>query len=504
VVTLDDSSFNTTMKATDFSLVMFHAPWCGACKRMHPEFARAASLLDKGATAKIRLAEIDVTKNVRTADAFEIKGYPTLKLFRSGRPSSYHGPRDAKGIAEYMERHASGAVSNSNAVKELDPSNFDKFIETNPFVFIKFFAPWCEHSKSLAPLFDEAADILSHQEGKPIRCASLDTTKYSKIAERYDLEGVPVLAYFRNGHYTEYKGSTDVRSMVASMSQLVHPASMLIQDKATLAVNLKHSDAIVLGLFSNLETQRALRFFEVAEAMRNSPFRFMHTSVDSLMQEYGGDDGAVVIKSHLFASKHDKMSVRTNAEDDSAASASASASASSTKVTWDDEAAAAAAAGGKDPFESKLTLMSFIHESSLPIVGMLTEATERRYVGAGKPLLVLYYEADFEMKFEETNKFATELREQLAASAHPKGGKFMDQMSFAVASIKEYGQHLSNFGLGPERMAVSVQDFKTGSKYGYRKLQHNFRRKQPLDWSALAKYAVDVLEGKATPWVDPQ
>jgi protein disulfide-isomerase-like protein len=504
VLTLDDSNFDETLKSTDFSLVMFYAPWCGACKRMHPAFASAAALLDKGVTTGIRLAEIDVTENMKTGDAFDIKGYPTLKLFRSGEASSYHGPRDAQGIADYMERHASGKISNSNAVKELDPSNFDSFIDTTPFVFVKFFAPWCEHSKSLAPLFDEAADILSHQAGKPIRCASLDTTKYSKIAERYDLEGVPVLAYFRNGVYTEYKGSTDVRSMVASMSQLVHPASVLIQDAASMTGHLKHHDAIVLGLFSNLETQHASRFFEVGEAMRNAPFRFLHTSDAALMRQYGGDDGVVVIKSHLFASPHDTMVVRTPSDE-------TTPDASSTKVTWDDSeetaAVAAVAAGenagenGGGPFATKLSLMSFIHKHSLPVVGMLTDATERRYVGAGKPLLVLYFEVDFENAFDETCKFATQLREQLATAAHPEGGEWRDRMSFAVASIREYGQHLSNFGLGPERMAVSVQDFKTGSKYGYRKLQHNFRRNQPLGWSALAEYAAEVLDGKAAPWV---
>jgi thiol-disulfide isomerase/thioredoxin len=42
VLVLTQDSFRGTLDHYEYVLVMFFAPWCGHCKKLHPEFEAAA------------------------------------------------------------------------------------------------------------------------------------------------------------------------------------------------------------------------------------------------------------------------------------------------------------------------------------------------------------------------------------------------------------------------------------------------------------------------------
>lgn len=72
--------FSDLIKLEKLVLVDFSAEWCGPCKALAPILKQVASSV--GSTAKI--LKIDVDKNQSLAQKFQIKGVPTLILFKNG------------------------------------------------------------------------------------------------------------------------------------------------------------------------------------------------------------------------------------------------------------------------------------------------------------------------------------------------------------------------------------------------------------------------------------
>merc|ERR1719399_2085939 len=78
VVELDDGNFDETLLDSEgMWLVAFVAPWCGHCKNLKPEWAKAATEL-KGI---INVAVVDATANEGLSGRFGVQGFPTIKMF---------------------------------------------------------------------------------------------------------------------------------------------------------------------------------------------------------------------------------------------------------------------------------------------------------------------------------------------------------------------------------------------------------------------------------------
>jgi thioredoxin 1 len=75
------NSFNTIINSEIPVLVDFYADWCGPCKMLAPVIKQVKDTLGDA----IKIIKIDVDKNQPLAAKYQVRGVPTMLLFKNGK-----------------------------------------------------------------------------------------------------------------------------------------------------------------------------------------------------------------------------------------------------------------------------------------------------------------------------------------------------------------------------------------------------------------------------------
>ena len=100
VAEFDPKLHDKAVKTDDLPLVVdYWAPWCGPCRMMAPEFAKAAKELQ----GKARFAKINTQDHPAISQRLGIKGIPLLIKYQSGREvARLAGARPAADIIRFV------------------------------------------------------------------------------------------------------------------------------------------------------------------------------------------------------------------------------------------------------------------------------------------------------------------------------------------------------------------------------------------------------------------
>lgn len=208
VLVLTDSNFDEALSQHKLILVEFYAPWCGHCKALAPEYAKAAGSL-KEKNSEIRLAKVDATAEKGLSEKFNIEGFPTLKFFKDGKPSEYNGGRKAEEIVSWLEKKSGPAIKFLETKEQLN-----SFIESFPVVVVFFGS----ETDSRYSTFKEVAD---NEENFPYGVVSAQS-----LFEEHGAQANDIVLFKQFDEKKAIYDRNDTTTEATEISEFVHSNSM--------------------------------------------------------------------------------------------------------------------------------------------------------------------------------------------------------------------------------------------------------------------------------------
>lgn len=75
------NSFSNILQSEVPVLIDFYADWCGPCKMLAPILKQVKESMGD----EVKIIKIDVDKNQPLAAKYQVRGVPTMLLFKSGK-----------------------------------------------------------------------------------------------------------------------------------------------------------------------------------------------------------------------------------------------------------------------------------------------------------------------------------------------------------------------------------------------------------------------------------
>ena len=291
VLELSKATLEHTLTDRPFVFVQFYAPWCGHCKALKPEFAKAATAM-KG--EDVVFAKVDATRDETIAEAFGVEGFPTIKFFVDNVPRTFDGARDALSLEKWVRKNMGPPFEVVESVSE-----FEMLVLSDSSIVVGMFngKPSCklyEHYwKSAATKDTQSKYILVSLEG-----GDGQQTVADHMVKTYELSAACTIAHFKRSTDPANNDPPVVVEMNLATAKSPLPilnfasihrldmVSLWIEEKAELLFAGMQAD-FVFGFGDKAEGELYDAFLEAAPAIRRMDRPFAMVFVENT--EINGD-----------------------------------------------------------------------------------------------------------------------------------------------------------------------------------------------------------------------
>ncbi|KAF8927696.1 hypothetical protein BGZ58_010220 [Dissophora ornata] len=198
VVDVNTKNFQAeVMDSNHLVMLEFYAPWCGHCKNLVPQYKAAAKNLH--GIVKMGAIDCDDDKNKPICSQYDIKGFPTIKVFPPNRgnkkglkrPTDYQGERSAKAIVDHLVSLVPDDIKRvSSNPTSAGVTNVDEFVANDSEPRSLLFTKKLTSSNMYKGL---ATDMKDRMVVAEIRAPSDDLLK------QFNLDTLPALILFPKG-----------------------------------------------------------------------------------------------------------------------------------------------------------------------------------------------------------------------------------------------------------------------------------------------------------------
>ncbi len=83
------------------SMVLFYAPWCPHCKSMMGDWDKLRNRVGR----KLEVVKVNCDEKPEMAEKHDIKGFPTIILFKDGRKIHFEGSRNLENFMKFVKEN---------------------------------------------------------------------------------------------------------------------------------------------------------------------------------------------------------------------------------------------------------------------------------------------------------------------------------------------------------------------------------------------------------------